>query len=40
MIFSDPKESVTHKEIWEVTLAVYPTALETARRISKQLSLK
>jgi hypothetical protein len=35
-----PKESVTHKEIWEVAVGEYPTTLEAARRISKQLSLK
>jgi len=35
-----PKESVIHKEIWEVTVGEYPTTLETARSISKQLSLK
>lgn len=35
-----PNESMTHTEIWEVTVGEYPATLETARRISKQLSLK
>lgn len=35
-----PNESVMHKETWEVTVGEYPTTLETARKISKQLSLK
>ncbi len=34
------KESVVHKESWEVTVGEYPATLETARRMSKQLSLK
>jgi hypothetical protein len=35
-----PNESVLHEELWEVTAGEYPPTLETARRISKQLSLK
>jgi hypothetical protein len=35
-----PNESVTHKEIWDVTVGEYPPILKTAREISKQLSLK
>jgi hypothetical protein len=36
----NPKESLTHKETWEVTAGEYPLNLETARRVSKQLSPK
>lgn len=35
-----PKESATHKEVWEVTVGEYPTTLEAARRIGKRLLLK
>lgn len=35
-----PKESATHEEIWEVTVGEYPTTLELARTMSKQLSSK
>jgi len=35
-----PEETVTHNETWEVTAGDYSLALETARRISKQLSIK
>lgn len=35
-----PKESATHKEIWEVTVGEYPATLETARKVSQQLSQK
>ena len=35
-----PKETVIHEETWEVTIGQYPATLETARRVSQQLSLK
>jgi hypothetical protein len=35
-----PKESVTHEEIWEVSAGEYSTTLEEARIINKQLSNK
>jgi hypothetical protein len=35
-----PGEFVTHGETWEVTRGEYPAALENARTISRQLSLK
>lgn len=33
-----PKESVTHRETWEILVGVYPATLENARIISRQLS--
>jgi hypothetical protein len=34
-----PNESVTHEETWEVVVGEYPTTLENARTIVKQLSI-